>query len=88
MEGEFAKLDTNHDGQLSLAEFMAAAPKMPATLPSGAEMMAQLDKKHDGKVNLDEYRAPFLERFDKLDTNHDGIISATERQAAQAAKKQ
>ena len=83
MEARFAELDTNKDGQLSLSEFMVAAPKLPATLPNGAALMAQFDKKHDGKVTLDEYRAPFLASFDKVDTNHDGVISEAELKAAQ-----
>lgn len=88
MEARFGELDTNKDGQLSLSEFMVAAPKLPAPLPNGAGLMAQFDKKHDGKVTLDEYRAPFLASFDRVDTNHDGVISEAERQAAQAARKQ
>ena len=86
LEAEFNKLDTNHDGQLSKAEFMAAAPSAPTTAPNGAPAVAQLDKNKDGKVSLDEYLAPRLAAFDKLDTNHDGTISAAERQAAQSRR--
>lgn len=85
VEAEFARLDTNKDGQLSKAEFMAAAPAAPSAAPNGAALLGQLDKNKDGKVSLDEYRAPLLSRFDAIDTNHDGTISATEREAAQAA---
>ena len=84
MDAEFTKLDTNKDGQLSKAEFMAAAPQKPAATPNGANLLGQLDKNKDGKVTPDEYRAPILSRFDRADTNHDGTLSATERQAAQA----
>ena len=87
MEQEFTKLDTNKDGQLSKAEFMAAAPTAPTTAPDGAKLLAELDKNKDGKVSLDEYRAPLLSRFDAVDTNHDGTISAAERQAAAAKAK-
>jgi Ca2+-binding EF-hand superfamily protein len=87
VEAEFAKLDTNKDGQLSKAEFMAAAPTSAGNAPNGAAIVAQLDKNKDGKVTADEYKAPRLAMFDKLDTNHDGTISPTERQAAQAGRR-
>jgi Ca2+-binding EF-hand superfamily protein len=80
MEAEFNRLDTDHDGTLSKAEFMASAPQPPKTPPNGADLMARLDKNHDGKITLDEYRAPVLERFDGLDTNHDGVLEPAEIQ--------
>ena len=86
MDAEFTKLDTNHDGQLSKVEFMAATPQGPTTAPNGAPVLARFDKNKDGKVTIDEYRAPQLATFDRLDTNHDGTISATERQAARARR--
>ncbi len=85
-EADFAKLDTNKDGQLSKTEFMAAAPTASSTPPNGAALLSQLDKNKDGKVSIDEYRAPILSKFDAIDTNHDGTISQTERQAAQTKR--
>jgi Ca2+-binding EF-hand superfamily protein len=86
VEAEFTKLDTNKDGQLSKAEFMAAAPTTPAQAPNGAAILTQLDKNKDGKVTADEFRAPQLAIFDRADTNHDGVISDAERKAAVAAR--
>jgi Ca2+-binding EF-hand superfamily protein len=86
VEAEFTKLDTNKDGQLSKAEFMAAAPTNASTPPNGAALLTQLDKNKDGKVTLDEYRAPMVARFDQVDTNHDGVISDAERKAATTRK--
>ena len=86
-DANFAKLDTNKDGQLSKTEFLVAAPTKSATAPNGANVLAQLDKNKDGKASPDEYRAPVLARFDAMDGNKDGTISAAERQAAEAAAK-
>lgn len=82
MEAEFTKLDTNKDGNLSKAEFMAAAPQAPSTSPNGADILAKLDKNKDGKVNADEYRTPMLAQFDRIDSNKDGRLSDTEIKAA------
>jgi hypothetical protein len=87
LEAEFAKLDANHDGTLSKAEFMAAAPETVATPTNGAALQSQFDKNKDGKITIDEYRAPVVARFDQADTNHDGVLSAAERQAIQANRR-
>jgi Ca2+-binding EF-hand superfamily protein len=84
-EGQFNKLDTNRDGQLSKVEFMAAAPQFPPAA-NGANVLAALDKNKDGKLTLDEYRTPMVTRFERLDLNKDGIISAPEQQAARTAQ--
>jgi len=79
LEEEFAKLDSDKSGQLSLTEFKAAAPSPKAT--SADEMLKELDTNKDGKVSGEEYRALPLSNFDRIDTNKDGSISQQERQA-------
>ncbi|MFL6783113.1 MAG: EF-hand domain-containing protein [Sphingomicrobium sp.] len=86
MDAEFTKFDTNKDGQLSKAEFLAAAPPAAALVAGTSRTISALDKNKDGKLTADEFRAPQLAVFDKFDTNHDGTLSATERQAANAAR--
>ena len=85
-DAQFARLDTNKDNQLSKAEFLAAVPQGP-TPGNGANILAELDKNKDAKVTLDEYRAPVLGNFDRIDTNKDGTISAAERQATSAQRR-
>ena len=77
----FARLDTDKNGSLSLAEFNAgtAVPNRPAADVGAA--MARLDSNKDNQVTLSEYRAPALANFDKMDANKDGKVTAKERAA-------
>jgi len=81
----FAQLDADHNGSISKEEFSAArrhgsrrgregiAPRRP--FAAGADKpIARSDFVKDG-----------LARFDRLDTDHDGRISAAERNAARKA---
>ncbi|MBI5091541.1 MAG: EF-hand domain-containing protein [Candidatus Hydrogenedentes bacterium] len=74
----FNMLDKNHDGFLS-------ADDKPRGGGAGnrAEVFKQADANHDGKVTLDELKVvrPNLtkERFDTMDTNHDGVLSPEDR---------
>lgn len=79
---EFAKLDTDRSGQLSLAEFRAAAPTVRPQPGASAQIIQRLDGNKDGKISLEEYRGPMLATFDRVDANHDGTISADERAKA------
>lgn len=91
----FAIMDKNGNGTLSLAEF-SATPEQ-SVLPGGRKngkhhrrgmgmrMMADADK--NGTIALEEMRNAALARFDKVDTDGDGTISAAERQAAREARK-
>lgn len=81
---EFARLDTNHDGQLSKAEFMAAAPAVKAN-QTPQQIIGGFDANKDGKISLEEYQARPLASFNRIDTNHDGVISPQELEAARSA---
>jgi hypothetical protein len=74
---KFRQLDTNHDGQLSLSEFMAIQPQVHAS-ESPDQMLQRLDTNHDGKVTAEEFRAPDLAKFNAADANHDGIVTPAE----------
>lgn len=77
----FARLDTNRDGQLSRAEFDAAAAPRPAAADPAAVLSA-LDSDEDKKLSLTEYRARGLARFDRADANRDGIVTPAEERAS------
>ncbi len=81
LEAEFKKLDTDKNGSLSLAEFKAAAtPLNPSESPE--QMIAAADSNKDGKLSANEYRSKPLANFDRLDGNHDGVLTPQEVAAA------
>lgn len=81
----FAKLDTNRDGLLSPGEF-AALVKDPGPIDVGP-LMARFDANRDQVVSLVEFRAGTLANFDKLDADHDGVVTAAEMKAQPPAPK-
>ena len=76
----FDALDTNHDGKLSREEFAKLIGQLPA--PNTGPLYAKLDPKHSGKVTRDAFRAAALANFNKVDTNHDGVVTPAEQRAA------
>ena len=80
MEQEFAALDADKNGQVSLAEFKAGAT---AKISQPAEVTLQrFDANKDGKISPTEYSTPVLAVFDRADTNKDGQVTADEAKAA------
>lgn len=75
----FRQLDVDRNGVLSPDEFAAlvSAPSLPDVSPQ----MARLDSNRDQQVTLIEYRAATLANFDRLDTDHDGIVTEAEFKA-------
>ena len=81
LQDAFKRLDTNHDGKLTLEEFMATAPAV-RTAETSDQILRRLDANHDGKMSAEEWRSPELAKFNKVDANHDGIVTPAEIQAA------
>lgn len=86
----FDAIDTDRDGKISPDEMSAYRQEMatrrggdmPVRPPGGPRhalgMGRKADPNGDGVVTRDEYRARQLERFDRMDANHDGRIDQTE----------
>jgi len=77
----FDRFDTDRNGQLSLAEFIAANSGGTQGKPNVTPMMTRFDGNRDQKVTLIEYRTVTLANFDKLDTDKDGVASLAEQRA-------
>ena len=69
---------------------LAVAGTASAQMPAPADMIKAWDKNGDGGVSKDEWVAAGrpAERFDLIDANKDGKITATELEAAMAAMRQ
>jgi len=75
----FQQLDTDRNGQISPAEFAKVTP--PADI-NARPLLAQYDADKNGQVSKIEYRAIKLQRFDRIDTDKDGVASVAEQRAA------
>ncbi len=100
-ENRVARLDADGNGSLNAAEWAAKAERPGRADDAaangrrgdghhgrrGMDMMKMADANGDNAISLDEMRNAALARFDKVDTDGDGTISAAERQAAREAHK-
>ncbi len=84
-EALFARLDTDRNGQLSREEMHAQRGEhrggrrgdhRGGPLGGGLE---GADANNDGNITREEFLARPIQMFDRLDANHDGVISAAER---------
>jgi len=89
----FQRLDANHDGSVTRAEADQMAQQLGQGEKGGrggrfaARMMDRLFAQGDS-VTLAQFQAQALARFDRQDLNHDGTVTADERQQARAARRQ
>ena len=96
----FAKLDANGDGSISRTEFDAGHAARPDRGPraeraghredrrGGAHHAMRGQGRERGPVVIAEASAKLGERFDKMDADRDGVISADERRAAMSAQRE
>lgn len=69
---------------------LAGAGAASAQMPAPADLIKNWDKNGDGAVDKDEWTAAGrpAERFDMIDANKDGKVTAAELEAAMAAMRQ
>ncbi len=91
----FQMLDANHDGTVTRSEAEQAAAQFAARREDGSaqrgggrieRMVAQLFASSDS-LTLAQFEAQTLARFDAMDLNHDGVVTAAERDQARAQRQ-
>ena len=80
----FDAMDTDHNGQLSRAEFDNGRDAAKTVMRKA--IFARLDKNHDGYLTRDELPS-FAARLQQADANHDGIVTPDEMRAARDAAR-
>ena len=78
----FQQLDANHDGVLTRAEAEQAQAQMGGR---GGHMIDRVFGTATS-LTLAQFEAAALARFDSQDLNHDGVVTAAERQQAHAQR--
>ncbi len=72
---QIARVDANHDGKISLDEYLAPAK----------EAFANMDKNHDGFITVDEVMAARQERMAEMEKAREAAIRAQEAGQAHQA---
>lgn len=84
----FQMLDANHDGMVTRAEAEQALAQLSASRGGdsggrgGGRMQRMIDQgfASSQSLTLQQFEAQALARFDAQDLNHDGVVTAAERQ--------
>ncbi len=89
---QFQKIDTNHDGIVTRAEFEAFRARQAASGAAnegpfshvGGHWFDHADPNGTGRVTLEQAEQHPLQLFDMADVNHDGVVSTSEARMAMA----
>jgi hypothetical protein len=92
----FQMLDANHDGTVTRAEAQQAAAQFAAQRggDNGGRGSGRIQRMIDqafgtaDSVTLQQFEAQSLARFDAQDLNHDGTVTAAERQQIREQRAQ
>ena len=84
-DGMFQRFDLNHDGVVTRQEAEQAASQFGA----GQRAEKMIDRMFGSaqSLTLQQAQAQALARFDRDDLNHDGVVTAAERQQVRAQLK-
>jgi Ca2+-binding EF-hand superfamily protein len=84
-DGMFQRFDLNHDGVVTRQEAEQAASQFGA----GGRAQKMIDRMFGSaqSLTLQQAEAAALARFDRDDLNHDGVVTAAERQQVRAQLK-
>ena len=85
--GMFARADSNKDGVVTRAEFESTGERLRARMQhlaaargGASRLFANADTNRDGRISEAELEQDALAKFDRMDLNHDGTVTAEERQ--------
>ncbi|SEM91268.1 EF hand [Sphingomonas gellani] len=76
IERRFHALDRNGDNVLTDEE-----------LPRQDSRLMALDRNKDGRISSTEWSEGMLDRFDRMDLNHDGSVTSDERARFEASER-
>jgi hypothetical protein len=81
----FQRMDLNHDGVVTRAEAEQASSQMGG----GHHAERKIDRVFGDaqSITLQHFEAQSLARFDREDLNHDGVVTAAEREQSRAAQR-
>jgi hypothetical protein len=89
----FQMIDANHDGVVTRDEAQQAAAQFGSrggdNGRGGGRMQRMIDEAFGSaqSLTLQQFEAEALARFDADDLNHDGVVTAAERQQARAMRE-